>query len=85
MVVDKDETVLVLSKYERDNLVALLRCINGEPFGPGVLANGDWAGQIYHRLAPHGYNANDHNPNQTPDAMVRSLRATWGLDKPPRK
>ncbi len=70
--VETDSTTLVLDRYERDNLLALLHLINGG--GPSsCLATGDWAGQIYWKLAERGFDPAVHTPNQSPAEMLEAL------------
>ena len=65
--------VLQMDRYERDNLLALLHLIFREKEGP-PLANGDWAGQLYWKLAPEGYKESEHNPNIPPDMQVGIIK-----------
>lgn len=70
-----EDTTLVLDKYERDNLLALLHLCYCQPDGP-PLGTGDWIGQIYWRLAPQGLDlVHSHNPNMDPADQLRNLLA----------
>lgn len=80
-VVSPESTVLVLDRYERDNLIALLRLIYGQEGGPTCLATGDWAGQIYWKLAERGFDPAIHKPNQSPEAMLEAL-LQWSKGQP---
>lgn len=63
--------ILELNRYQRDNLLALLHVIyilHGVP-----LDTGDWIGEIYHMLAPYGYEGEDHHPNMVPKDQIKYL------------
>lgn len=80
-VVAPESTVLVLDRYERDNLLALLKLIyatGGE--GPSCLATGDWAGQLYWKIAERGFDPAIHKPNWPPEKMLDAL-LVWARGK----
>ena len=66
------DTLLVLDQYERDNLVAHLGLVH-EGWFPGN--TGDWCGQIRWKISPNGYDPKKHQPNETPDQQIKSVRA----------
>lgn len=68
-----DEFTLKMDRYERDNLLALLHLIYIQKDGP-PLANGDWAGQLYWKLAPEGFKESEHNPNVPPDMQAEIIK-----------
>ena len=74
-------TTLQLDDYERDNLLALLHLIyRGDTSGGpplGILGTGDWAGQIYWKLAEHGFDPAIHTPNALPEQQIADLKAWW--------
>ena len=61
---DRGDVVLVLTEYERDNLLWLLNV--GRKIG---LDTGDWLGQIRNRLNP----AHEGNPNFPPYSTERLI------------
>ncbi len=79
-----DGRAIVLGRYHVDNLIALLHCIyvGDDPSYPFVLADGDWAGELYWMLDPSGYDPARHRPNATPAERVARLRAWWRGGRP---
>lgn len=72
-VPSSEEFVLRMDNYERDNLIALLHLIYNMTGGP-PLATGDWAGQLYWKLDPEGYNIKKHHPNISPSSQLKALK-----------
>ena len=73
-------TTLILDRYQRDNLLALLHLVYRMREGAG-LNTGDWCGEIYWMLARGGFDKNVHRPNipvedmaATHVAMIESSR-----------
>jgi hypothetical protein len=79
-----EATVFVLDRYERDNLIALLRLIYGQEGGPSCLATGDWAGQLYWKLAADGFDPAIHKPNVSPEQMLAMLLG-WARERVPQR
>ncbi len=67
-------TLLILDKYERDNLLALLHLIYQVPGGPNGLSTGDWSGQLYWKLADRGFDPELHSPNVSPTDQLARLK-----------
>jgi hypothetical protein len=64
-------SVLVLNRYERDNLVAHLGLVQ-EGWFPGN--SGDWCGQIRWKIDPAGYDPDRHRPNETPEQQIEAVK-----------
>lgn len=65
--------ILEMDRYERDNLLALLHLIYAQAGGP-PLGTGDWAGQLYWKLAEHGFDPHAHSPNASPVEQLKRLQ-----------
>ena len=75
-VMTDDKTTLELDRYERDNLIALLKVIYGGYVGP--LDTGDWCGQIYWKLTDgKGFDPSRHAPNLSPEHQIKSVHQFW--------
>lgn len=71
-----DSFTLELNKYERDNLIALLKIVRSGKAGP--LDTGDWCGQIYFKLAGRGgFDPDEHVPNIPPDIQIDMVERAW--------
>lgn len=70
----EDSYTLVLSSYERDNLLAALEAA----YTPGsplqVLYTGDWLHQLLHKLAPNGIESDRGRPNVDAADLVDRAR-----------
>ena len=72
-----EETFLLkLDKYQRDNLVALLKVTLGGKVGP--LDTGDWCAEIYYGLTEgKGFDPEIHSPNILPEHQIRYVEDSW--------
>jgi hypothetical protein len=73
---ENGEYTIKLDEYERDNLLALLHMIyRGDGRGPlSCLSTGDWAGQIYWKLDPKGFDETRHAPNVSIKEQLRRFK-----------